>query len=363
MQKTGQGEAIVPCYVGKTKKPILERFKSHKRDAQKVKGDDKGGDGKLHAVMWGEGFNKFRCEEIDHAYDAQELSEKERIYQEKYQSIKYGWNKIVAQRIENENTGNISVKINNVERRFESVAHMCQTLGISNSTITYWLKKKNMTFEKALENAIKAKQESIDKSSQPVVIYRRPYRTLNDAVRDKKLNKHNLNEKSIRSRIRKSMSYEDAFSIPHKKGKTDNFTITTPDGKTHVFESIADAHRQLSANYKACAALTTVVAYINIKKYTPEQAFGFSPRPWEKVYAEVDNLITKDGYKLIGEKDGQSKPVILHAKKEIYSSVKVFAKEWGIEYTTAAEEIKKGFSAEKILSKRDHPGLLKTPTV
>lgn len=358
LHRTNQGDLIAPCYIGKTKKPISERFKSHIREAKKAKGADKGGDGKLHSVMWGEGIDKFRCEEIYQAKSAQELSEKEKFYQEEYQSIKYGWNKIMAPKVGEVKNTDIIVTVKNIERRFESIAHMCQALGVKNSTFTYWHKRKNLPIEKALEKARNAMQASTDKSNQPFVVYRRPYKTLNDAVRDPKLNKHKLHEKTIRSRIKRGISNEDAFSMPHKTGKSE-ITITTPDGKTHLFESITAAHKQLSLKYVVQASLTTVVSYINNKKLTPEQAFGFAPRPWEKAYPEIDKLIAKEGYRLIGKRDGQSKPVILHAKKEIYSSVKVFAKEWGIDYTTAVEEIKAGLAAEVILQKRQHPGFIK----
>ena len=122
------------------------------------------------------------------------------------------------------------------------------------------------------------------------------------------------------------------------------------------FQSIAEAHRELSKNYSV-PPVSTVNQFFTQKKQTLEQAFGFENRPWKIRYDEFDKLINENGYKFIGERNGQSTPVVLEATKEIFSSKKEFAKTFGIEYTTVATEIKRGLSADEILKKRKHPAI------
>jgi len=362
IQKTNdKGENVERCYIGKTTHSVAQRFNGHKRDAENapknIKKGIKRADGKLHKVMWAEGIDNFRCEEIDSAHSPLDLSNKEKYYQEKYQSIKYGLNKIAASSDTRERSEKVTVMVYGIERKYESPAHMCRELGISYSTYLFWTKKKLLSIKDAVSRALEAKKASDDKLNNPVVVFRRPYPTLNDAVRDQNLNKYQLNEKTIRQRIRGGMTYEEAFHTQRKQGKV-GFQITTPDGKLHEFKSLVESHQKLAAAGYPVPPYSSVVQYYRRKKHTPEQAFGYAPRPWEaEHYAESDKLMKQDGYKFIGRRDGQSKPVILHATKEIFGSVKSFAKTFNIEYTSVAEEYKRGLSAEEILRKRKHPAV------
>jgi len=168
------------------------------------------------------------------------------------------------------------------------------------------------------------------------------------------LNKHELNEKSIRARIKKGISLEDAFTTPPQKPRQRTLEIKTPDGQVFQFQSIAAAHRELSKKYEL-PPVSSVNQFFNVKKQTPEQAFGFEKRPWNSRYDKIDKLLNDDGYKFIGEKNGQSSPAILEATKEIFSSKKEFAKTFRIKYTTVVAEIKRGLSADEILRKRKLP--------
>jgi hypothetical protein len=62
----------------------------------------------------------------------------------------------------------------------------------------------------------------------------------------------------------------------------------------------------------------------------------------------------------VGNANGQSKPLICHPTKEIFCSIKEFAKTFGLDYTSVASELKSGLTAEEVLLKRKHPVV--TPT-
>jgi transposase-like protein len=344
------------CYIGRTEKTVSERFQGHLRDAKKFKGGVDG-DGKLHAVMSAQGFSGFIVEELDSATTAQELAQKEGHYQKTYDSINNGWNKIVAPITINKiDLSAVQISLNGEISSYQSVAHLCRELGIQNSTLTYWIKKRKLSMTEAVEKSLAAKNQTKAKQETPVIIFRRPYATLNDAVRDEKLNKHQLNEKSIRTRLKKGISLEDAFTTPAQKPRKRTLEIKTPDGQVLKFQSIAEAHRELSKKYEV-PPVSSINQFFNLKKQTLEQAFGFEKRPWNSRYDKIDKLLNDDGYKFIGEKNGQSTPVVLEATKEIFSSKKEFAKTFGIEYTTVATEIKRGLSADEILKKRKHPAI------
>ena len=72
----------------------------------------------------------------------------------------------------------------------------------------------------------------------------------------------------------------------------------------------------------------------------------------KKKLTNIETLIKK-GYKLTGELNAQSKPVVVKKNKEIFSSVKVFSSTYGFDYTTICAEIKSGLSPDKIIEKRD----------
>jgi hypothetical protein len=82
-----------------------------------------------------------------------------------------------------------------------------------------------------------------------------------------------------------------------------------------------------------------------------EAAFGIDKPKWLKKLSNIENLINK-GYKLTGELNAQSKPVIDKKNKEIFSSVKIFSKTYRFDYTTIAAEIKSGLEPAEIISKR-----------
>ena len=57
----------------------------------------------------------------------------------------------------------------------------------------------------------------------------------------------------------------------------------------------------LSKNYDL-PPVSTINQYLTQKKQTLEQAFGFENRPWSSRYDELEKLISKDGYRFVGER-------------------------------------------------------------
>jgi hypothetical protein len=347
------GQPIELSYIGRTEKSVATRFMQHKRDANKFQGSEKGGDGKLHAIMWAHGLKDFVSVELDRAYTPEQLSKMETHYQDVYQSIKYGWNKIAASTINRINSEQLEVTVDGVLQKFSSLAQLCTQLGISNSTVTFGISKKKLSLEDAVASALEAKKRTDKKRNTPIIVYRTPYATINDAVRDPKLNKHVLNEKSIRTRLRNGMTLEEAFSTPPIRGRNNELTITTPDGVSHTFPSLAAAHRELGVSYQL-PPYSSVITLSKERGLTLEQAFGFASRPWEEKYIELDSLIKNEGYTLVGKKSPYGDPVVLHLTKEVFSTIKEFADSFGYEYTTIAEEIKRGTTPDEILVKRKH---------
>lgn len=108
-----------------------------------------------------------------------------------------------------------SVVING--KRYKSISEACRDKsvnihGLSRSAIAGRLKKGY-----ALEEAFKCERLApiIGANSRQVVINGKVYKSLAEACRDKQLNKHGLSYNTIRHRVKKGHSLEEAFSIPN----------------------------------------------------------------------------------------------------------------------------------------------------
>jgi len=150
---------------------------------------------------------------------------------------------------------------------------------------------------------------------------------------------------------------EDAFTEPPTRKRNQELSVLAPDGEKYVFKNLANAHKTLSETFKV-PPYSTVSSFYFQKEQSLEQAFGFAERPWyNERFVETDKLVASQGYKYVGNQNGQSNPLICHPTKEIFCSVKEFAKTFGLDYTSVASEIKDGLTAEDVLSKRNHPAV------
>lgn len=350
-KKNSKGEFFQPCYIGKTEETIHKRFLGHKRDAKNAGGKKTGGDGKLHFEMHAKNCIGFHIEELDKAFSPQDLSEKESLYIKKFDSIKNGWNKITASSTKTIRGQNVSISIDGRERKFESIAQLCREIEISGTSLQHWLKKE-LSLDEAVKKSIEGKLKQQIKNEKVIEVFKRKYSTINELVRDKKVNKLNLSAVTIRRRMKDGISIEDALLIPLER-KIKSLSLKLSDGSISEFKNLQDAHTQLKERGIEVPPYSTIVSFIN-KGYTPEQAFAFEKRPWESKYEKCDLLIAKQGYEYVGEKNAYSIPVIVDIEKKIYTTIKLFAKAYGLDYTTVAEKLKQGQSVEKILKKSGH---------
>ena len=101
------------------------------------------------------------------------------------------------------------------------------------------------------------------------------------------------------------------------------------------------------------SSYSTIVGYMG-KGQSPEQAFGFEKRPWELKYEKTDLLVRDNQYQYIGDKSPFSEPVVVDHEKKIYTTVKLFASTYGLDYSNVSKKIKSGWTVEKILKKSGH---------
>jgi len=339
-------------YVGQTKELIKKRFNDHMRDSKSYAGSKCGGDGKLRAVMNAYPLHKFKIEELAIAYSDEELCKLESEFIKKYDSKKTGWNKISAPLSKNRKGQNVSIVTGGITQEFESMAQLRRRLKLSDSSIRHWL-KKGLSLSDAVHKSLYGKENNkIIKNNQMIEIFKRTFPSTKAAAKDKRVNKLGLSSALISKRLREGMTPEDAFSKPKQKG-IEYITIKLPSGESMRFDTIKCAHNKLTELNFSIAAYQTVVSYLN-KGYTPEQSFGFEKRPWEFKFKNLDQLVLEEGFEFIGKKHHLSIPVAVDFEKKIYLSIGEFCKAYGLDFTTAAENIKKGMSIEEILKKSGH---------
>jgi hypothetical protein len=145
------------------------------------------------------------------------------------------------------------------------------------------------------------------------------------------------------------MTVEQAISA---KKRTRKSIVMVIDGQQLSFRNIRDAYDSLRKT-RILPAYSAVVQRIE-KGETSEAAFGLVARPWKSRFSKVNQLVESQGFRLVGDLKSWSEPVVLEQTKEVFASVRDFAKTYGLEYTSAAERLKKGMSPEDILRKSGH---------
>jgi hypothetical protein len=331
------------CYIGQTQVGLEKRFKGHVNAAKKTdKANDS--DAKLHHIMWAHKPETFQREVIDTADNQNELDKKEKDYQQVFDSIDNGWNKVKAKKTTLEKGKPIKTTIDGVTYKAGSLAALCRDLDISYSTVLHY-QKKEKTLNFSIKKALHAKEQTNKKGS--ITVFRKTFQDVNKLAKSKS-NKYKLHPSTIRQRVKKGKTYEEALLEKPTKPKP---TIINIKNKTRQFKSITEAHRILSKEIKGIPAYSSIIAAVG-KGATLEEAFKIDKPKWQKSFSDIDKLI-EEGYQLEGELNAQSKPVVDHKKKEIFASIKIFSRSYGFDYTTIAAEIKSGLSPEEIINKRE----------
>ena len=132
--------------------------------------------------------------------------------------------------------------------------------------------------------------------------------------------------------------------------KDKNISVTTPDGDV-VTGTKKALHDRLKGRFpdQIPQVYQTLVARLGKKNWTTEQAFGFEYPP---DLIDVKRLIEK-GYDWVPGKPDftrqDSKPVILHSKREVFVSQKAFSEAYGLANDLVSDHIVSGKTAEEIL--------------
>lgn len=331
------------CYIGSTKVSIEKRFQQHIRDAKKANRSDQS-DSKLHTIMWAHKPASFKIKKIDTAKDIKDLSKLENFYIKKFDSVKNGWNKNKAANITQVRTKITTVKIDGVTHKATSKAGLCRELGISNSTVNYWQSRGN-TLHFSIKKALFAKKLTNEKES--IIVFREKFKDVSELARSK-LNKYKLNSSSIRQRIRKGKTYEEALHEKPSKPKEIKIKFKK---KTLKFPNATKAYEFLSKEIKDIPTYSSVIS-THGKGETWEVSFGIDKPKWRRELSDIENLINNDGYKLTGDLNQQSKPVVDDINKEIFSSRKIFAETYGFEYHSVCDDFKKDMDPTEIIKKR-----------
>ena len=347
------------CYIGHTTETIDKRLKGHMREAKKTKLSNTDGDGKLHKALAFLESKDLVVEEIDSAKSLEELLELETKYIKKYDSVKRGLNKVKGSRYLTHRKERVSVVVEGKEEKATSKNQLCKKLDIKFTTLNHWL-AKGANLQEAVDQALRARKETLSKKGK-IIVFRRSYDSYNELAKDKRSNKHGYTGRELSQKHKSDKSLEKILRTP-KREISKKIKISLPNGTIKNYDSIKLAledWENLAKDFglptsKKKPAYQTVVSYLNDGQ-APVQALGLTDRPYVKELKDIGiyKLINNKGYKLFGELTGIGKPVVDHPKKEIYSSAKKFAEEYNYEYTTVAEQLKKGFKPEEIRKKHN----------
>lgn len=339
-------------YVGQTVKTPKQRLKEHIQEANGNRRLNKG-TGALYEVIRAFGPQKFAVETFARAKTKEELNDIEAYYQDKFDSIQNGLNRVKAPQTSPITQGSIEININGKLHVFSSRAELCRELGISCTSLSYWTNKRQLSLEKAVKKAMEGSKRECERGFE---CFRKFYKTYIKLAQDKRVNRHKLSGREIAARVRAGMSSEEAVSTPKRSRSSISLHV---NGKLSNFNNIADAYRALSEAHRL-PAYSAVVQRIE-KGETPEEAFGFVERPWKKNFEELFKLEEQKGYQWIGELKSWSIPIVLHHTKEIFASKRDFVKAYGLEYTETSKKLKNGCPPEEILRESGHLSNEKSP--
>lgn len=327
-----------------------DHFRSAKRKMVTAAATGILGQGKIHDLLFSTGPQTWMVDILYIAKSDIEAQLMENFFQHHFESVEKGLNKKYASINRTPNVKQGIIRIKKVTYSYSSYADLCRQLFISPNTLIYHL-RKGEPFKEALQSAIEAAAKT--KLREPIVIGRRTYDKIDDALADiKHANKHNLTHSDVKMRRSKGMNWHDAFTTAPGKKRSSAFTVCL-EGKNRDFKSVVEACRTFEAEGVKIPGYSTITATKNTNQ-TYEQAFGFARKRWEKPWEEADRLIKEEGYKLVGVRRHEGRPLVLHETKEVFASKRAFADTFNYEYTSTAEALKT-LSPSQFLLKKKHP--------
>ena len=370
-EETGKNWFEEKSYVGQTKIAggIKARFRQHVRACEKKKESSKKRTGKmakLHDAMRMHGTSNFQIVQLEHIQRDDEhelqkaLNQQELYWQEQFQSVDRGWNKVNAPK----------PSINKKLLTSKSLAAPAKEENVAYTSLLHRTKKFNETPEQAVVHLKNLKTE-------PITVYRygrqvfESYKKLSNS----RYNRNSVNHKTIEQRVRTLLKNGD-IKLAEEDGKIiidlvdsvfdaveeNKYQIQLRDG-TKIDGSIKDIYDELRENQQYqenLPAYSTVVSRLNKEKqgkiaWSAQQAFGLDFPP---NLSFAKNLIENEGYKFFPEMPNFNRlrnciPIILEPKKEIFESQKIFCETYKIQQDQFSDLKKKGLSVEKILEYLD----------
>ena len=370
-EETGENWFEEKSYVGQTKIAggIKARFRQHVRACEKKKESSKKRTGKmakLHDAMRMHGTSNFQIVQLEHIQRDDEhelqkaLNQQELYWQEQFQSVDRGWNKVNAPQ----------PSVNKKFLTSKSLAALAREENVAYTSLLHRTKKFNETPEQAVVHLKNLKTE-------PITVYRygrqvfESYKELSNS----RYNRNSINHKTIEQRVR-TLLKNGGIKSAEEDGKIiidlvdsvfdaveeNKYQIQLRDG-TKIEGSIKDIYDELKENQQYqenLPAYSTVVSRLNKEKqgkiaWSAQQAFGLDFPP---NLSFAKNLIENEGYKFFPEMPNFNRlrncnPIILEPKKEIFESQKIFCKTYKIQQDQFSDLKKKGLSVEKILEYLD----------
>lgn len=353
------------CYIGQTRggtrdKALEKRFNQHKREAENYKPPTKKSKkvrklARLHEAMHNSRPENFVVEPLEEITDADEeqligkLNAAEAKWIAKFDSTNVGWNTVAAPQT-----------ARTTHSKGFNLAKTARDNDVHPNSLRHRINKKEETVEEAINHLKQL-------AAEPNIVYeykRQRFKTIKEISKSKIHNKNKISKKTLETRIR-NLKKEKLFQkkddekntiiyklpeIIFEKVKDNNISVTTPDGEV-VTGTKKTLHDHLKGRFpdQVPQVYQTLVARLGKKNWTTEQAFGFEYPP---DLIEVKQLIEK-GYKWVpAEPDitrQNSKPVILHSKREVFISQTDFSEEYGLEDSSVSEQFRSGKTAEEIL--------------
>ena len=369
---------VSQVYIGQTIGTLKTRWNSHKRKAREFPNNTNSKRFDQKAAKLYRAMNLFHSSQLEivelESYEyadknelRNKLNDRENHFIDKFDSIKKGWNKIYASKIE-------LPLGQDTEETWSSIANK---FDVDVRKLMHQVNKNELSIEEAVKKIkelekIPTKQYSYGMQTHAFIKELFPYdknkigkknieRRIRDLIKKNKIKVDLDKEKNLQT----IFLIDDVFDQISSREKIIN--VMTPDGNQEE-GTITDLHKKLLSLYPNHVpdAYTTIQNRLN-KKYpnkiwTPDQAFGFRFPPG---FEEVENLIKNEGY-LWGQIDGVTRvpsfkkesnriakpnPIILHPIKRVYLTEKDWCDAYKLSDRKTIKHLRdNGKNEEEILS-------------
>ncbi len=350
------------CYIGQTSGTVEKRWSEHKRSCLKFKPNPgnrlKGKHADLYEVMSLIRIENFVIDELEELEAETEdellqvLADAENRYIDEFNSIDGGWNKVRPPKkpVSRSREKSLAKIANESNVAYTSLLHRVKELGENIEEAIFHLKELANQPTKMYEYG-RQRFECIAKVADSKIHNPNdiPCKSLEKRIRELK----NKGELDIRFDEQKN---ENVYSLPESifksARKNPEISVITSEGDL-VTGSIKGVHEKLLKRFPDIvpSGYTTVQGRLNKPNWDVQQSFGFEYPP---DLMEVKSLIEDKDYKwACGKPDFKrqnSKPVVLHSRKEVFVSQTEFVETYkGLKTDLVSDRFTEGKTAEEIL--------------